>query len=196
MRSAILSLAVALSALLLSSCVSVSVHPWVNGTLPFHAHQSVYVRAPVVAPPSPVDGPRRRVGVQPLLAYYPMPVALEISRLDRPSRRSWRVMREQSPAEDVMTRLFADALATGAEPELVLDGVIVELSHYTWDGGAAGVVATRLALTDASGAVVARQALRTVAQAASVEELLALHVLRSLDEASFASAIRAGGGEG
>lgn len=196
MRTAIVSCALALSVLLLTSCVSVSVHPWVNGTLPFHAHQSVYVRAPAVAPPSLPDGPRRRVGVQPLLAYYPMPASLEISRLDRPSRRSWRVIPEPTPAQERLTRLFVDALATDAEPELVLDGVIIELSHYTWEGGAAGVVSTRLALTDASGAVVARQELRTVAQAASVDELLALHVLRCLDEASFSSAILAAGGEG
>jgi hypothetical protein len=175
-------------------------NPTVAVTAPYHDHQSAIKGFPSVrAKGQPVSMPG--VGIGAFARYYATPYGFWVGK-GSGARRSWgrgtiltwAAVQPEVPPEQAVQAAFSTSLGGGsADGELILSGVVTDVSWYVVGGTNGGRVTTKVVVARRDGTPVFEGERSTTGRAPELRDLIAVHVESWLADPKLVAALRTGG---
>lgn len=185
----------------LAGCgLGIHVNPTVALTAPYHDHQTTIKGFDSVrAQASPVSIPG--VGVGGFAKYYATPIGFWLGKGPGAMRSwgrgkvvTWLESEIKVPPEKAVQAAFATELGGApADGELILTGVVIDVSWYVVDGTSGGRITTKLAVARRDGTPVFEGERSTTGRAQDLQNLIDVHVERWLADPKLVAALRSGG---
>jgi hypothetical protein len=185
----------------LAGCgLGIHINPTVAVTAPYHDHQNAIKSFPSVrAQAQPISMPGVSVGA--FARYYATPYGFWIGKGPGAMRSwgrghvlTWAAVQPEVPPERVVQAAFATSIGGGAaDGELVISGVVTELSWYVNGGTTGGRITTKLVVARRDGTPVFEGEQSTTGRAPDLRVLIAVHVERWLADPKLGAALRTGG---
>jgi hypothetical protein len=192
----------ALAAALAGGCgLGIHINPTAAVTAPYHDHQSKIQDFPSVRPQNrTIAAPMVSVGT--FARYYPEPIGFMLG-VGRGAMRSWgrgktvtwAAVEISTPPEQAVQAAFARGLGGGApaDPQLVVSGVVTDVSWYWIKAMKGGRITTRVVVARKDGTPVFEGERSTTGRANDLDELIAAHVDGWLTDPQLAAALTSGG---
>jgi hypothetical protein len=193
--------ATTLAILMLAGCgLGIHSNPTVAVTAPYHDHQSTIAGFPSVRPKGqPVSMPG--VGVGAFARYYAVPYGFWIGKGPGAMRSwgrghvlTWAAVEPEVPPEKILQATFVAGLGGGTpDGELVISGVVTDLSWYVNGRTTGGRITTKLVVARRDGTPVFEGERSTTGRAPELRDLISVHVEGWLADPKLVAALRTGG---